>query len=312
MNAAISGILRCSLAGVVILIFAGCVTLESGGVHGPGAVTELNGRLIRTYESGYRETLRAGVMALGQMGVPVVKELSDGAGTSIKAVLPDGTPVNVDIFNIGNGKTEVCARAGAAGVWDSRAAEQLHASIGEMISILPKPAAKPYDVQGGVENAPDKAAQAAEEIVRTSPPGQVKKQKAATTGGKNSSSDVSRRASAGPRPQFTLFFDADSNELSSGQMKMLDKIAKHILEIPNAKVKLNGYTDSLGNAGYNRMISEARASAVKFYLISRGVPPGNIKVTGYGPTNFIAENKTLAGRDRNRRVEIVISTPKHK
>ena len=77
--------------------------------------------------------------------------------------------------------------------------------------------------------------------------------------------------------------------------------------MPNAQVILNGYTDPIGNSNYNEMISENRASSVQAYLVGKGVDPGSIKIFGHGAKDFIANNHTLEGRNKNRRVEIVIS-----
>jgi len=311
MSSTISDRFRGLLLCVIFLLPSGCVAMRSGDGQSPAALTEPSGRLARTYEYGYPETVRAGMTSLGQMGIPVVRELSDEQGTTIKAVLPGGTPVNVDIVDIGAGMTEVAVRAGASGVWDSKAAEELQASIAEMLQVLQRAVVEQEVVASVAESSPEKTTQATDETTQTTTPSKKKKQKASAPGGKNTSADVSKQTAAGPRPQFTLFFDANSNELSPEQMKTLDEIARHILETPNAKVKLNGYTDSWGNAGYNKMVSEARASAVKFYLISRGISPGNIKVAGHGAKKFLADNKTVKGRNKNRRVEIVIHTGKN-
>lgn len=289
MNPAILGRLRCIMLSVIILLSSGCATMQSGGARSSGAVTELNGRLTRTYAAGFPETRRASMMALGQLGIPTVRELSDDLSVSVKAVLPDGIPVTVEAVNIGADLTEVSVRAGTAGAWNRKVAESLQTSIAEMLSIFLKPA------EGETERSSGKRAKSTQAAGNSQP-----------------SSNVSSRTPAGPRPQFTLFFGANSNDFSAGQMKQLDKIARRILKIPNTTVWLNGYTDSLGSVAYNKMISEARASAVKFYLISRGISPENIKVTGYGPQNFIADNKTRQGRNKNRRVEIVIHTEKRK
>ena len=77
--------------------------------------------------------------------------------------------------------------------------------------------------------------------------------------------------------------------------------------MPYAKVILNGYTDSSGNANYNKMISESRAATVQAYLIGKGVDPGSISIMGHGAKDFIANNNTVEGRNKNRRVEIVIA-----
>ncbi len=298
MCSTISDGLKYFLAAVVALMLTACGSLQPGGSRDAVDTTGLNGRVVRVYENPYGQTLRAGKLALGQMGVPAVEELSDEVGTSIKAVLPGHVPVNVDIVDMGPGLTEVSVRAGQAGQWDRAQAERLQASIADMLAILPRPAV-------GLS-----AAAAFRAVRKTTPSGQEEPPAAAA--GKRKSSAGTKKARTGPRPQFTIFFEANSDGLTPDQMKTLDKVARRILETPGAKVKLNGYTDSLGDAGYNRMISEARASVVKFYLVSKGIPPADIKVKGYGARNFIADNKTLAGRRKNRRVEIVIYREKRR
>lgn len=106
---------------------------------------------------------------------------------------------------------------------------------------------------------------------------------------------------------FTIFFIQNSNEIPDDQIEKLDRIAQRIFEMPNAKVILNGYTDSIGNSNYNKMISENRAASVQAYLVGKGVDPGSIKIFGHGAKDFIANNNTIEGRNKNRRVEIVIS-----
>lgn len=72
------------------------------------------------------------------------------------------------------------------------------------------------------------------------------------------------------------------------------------------KIVVEGYTDDTGSDAVNQPLSEARASEVRSYLISRGVPDSNIVAKGFGPTRPIASNKTVEGRATNRRVEIVV------
>jgi outer membrane protein OmpA-like peptidoglycan-associated protein len=72
------------------------------------------------------------------------------------------------------------------------------------------------------------------------------------------------------------------------------------------KVKITGYTDSTGPAAYNMKLSLKRAEAVRDYLVSLGVTPGLLEVSGEGMSNPVANNKTAEGRAKNRRVEVEV------
>jgi outer membrane protein OmpA-like peptidoglycan-associated protein len=107
---------------------------------------------------------------------------------------------------------------------------------------------------------------------------------------------------------FFIFFEEDSNELSPKSMEKLDRIYGIVANNAAARLKLNGYSDSLGEPSYNQMVSELRANAVKSYLVARGVDPSRIMTVAHGAQKAIATNKTAEGRSLNRRVEIEITT----
>jgi OOP family OmpA-OmpF porin len=65
-----------------------------------------------------------------------------------------------------------------------------------------------------------------------------------------------------------------------------------------------GHTDSIGTERYKQKLSERRAAAVKAYLVSKGIPASKITTIGKGETQPVATNKTAAGRQKNRRVDI--------
>ena len=67
-----------------------------------------------------------------------------------------------------------------------------------------------------------------------------------------------------------------------------------------------GHTDSVGSAAYNQKLSLKRAEAVKAYIISKGIEPNRVYTEGKGAKQPIADNKTKAGRSKNRRVEIEV------
>ncbi len=72
------------------------------------------------------------------------------------------------------------------------------------------------------------------------------------------------------------------------------------------KIKVTGYTDNTGSADYNKKLSLRRAEAVRDYLISLGVDPNKLEVSGAGEANPVADNSTKEGRAKNRRVEVEV------
>ncbi len=90
----------------------------------------------------------------------------------------------------------------------------------------------------------------------------------------------------------------------------LDKLANLMQKYNRTRVTIVGYTDSVGSEVYNQLLSERRARAVADYLVNRGVDPSRIHTEGRGETNPRASNATEAGRQLNRRVEILIQPDK--
>ena len=88
---------------------------------------------------------------------------------------------------------------------------------------------------------------------------------------------------------------------------LLDQIAKKFIENTNFIIEVQGHTDNVGTAEYNKKLSEARANAVMNYLVKAGVPQSRMSAKGYGFDVPIADNKTKAGRAQNRRVEFDIT-----
>ena len=72
------------------------------------------------------------------------------------------------------------------------------------------------------------------------------------------------------------------------------------------QIQIDGHTDAQGDDAKNQALSDNRAKAVKDYLISKGVPDSRTNSTGYGETKPVADNKTAAGRAKNRRVEMTV------
>jgi OOP family OmpA-OmpF porin len=104
-----------------------------------------------------------------------------------------------------------------------------------------------------------------------------------------------------------VFFDFNKNILTEADLKELPKAVAFVKKYPGTKIRLDGYTDSIGTDAYNMKLSERRATAVKDYLIKEaGVDSSKITAVGHGEADPVADNKTPEGRAKNRRVEISI------
>ena len=99
-------------------------------------------------------------------------------------------------------------------------------------------------------------------------------------------------------------FEYDSAKLTAGSAATLDKVAASLIEHTEAKIEIDGHTDSKGNDAYNLSLSRKRANAVKDYLVSKGVNAAQLSAKGYGEKQPIASNDTEDGRSHNRRVEL--------
>ena len=102
------------------------------------------------------------------------------------------------------------------------------------------------------------------------------------------------------------FFDFDKAVLKPEGRKLLDQVAAQVGTINLETIIAVGHTDSIGSVAYNQKLSERRAAAVKTYLVSKGIDPNRIYTEGKGKSQPVADNRTAAGRARNRRVEIEI------
>jgi len=111
-----------------------------------------------------------------------------------------------------------------------------------------------------------------------------------------------------PDDKLIVFFKYNSNEVTDEGFATLDRIADHLVNNPQAKVSVTGYSDAVGSHGYNISVSQFRANAIKSYLVGKGVPSANIEAVGKGSENPIATNDTAEGRQKNRRVEIELAT----
>ncbi len=104
-----------------------------------------------------------------------------------------------------------------------------------------------------------------------------------------------------------VLFDTGKYTLKTDTQVTLAKVSGIIQAYPGLTLQVEGYTDSVGADDYNQKLSENRANAVRDFLIKQGVAPGSITATGYGKNDPVADNGTAAGRQQNRRVQLVVS-----
>ncbi|HOZ78886.1 MAG TPA: OmpA family protein [Ferruginibacter sp.] len=104
----------------------------------------------------------------------------------------------------------------------------------------------------------------------------------------------------------SIFFGTGSSKLLAKSNTALDNIVTILKANTDYKVDINGFTDNQGNADKNRALSEERAAAVQDYLVKKGIEGNRLSAAGFGDENPVADNKTAAGRAKNRRVEMKV------
>lgn len=109
---------------------------------------------------------------------------------------------------------------------------------------------------------------------------------------------------------FNVEFDSNSTNVQEMYQLLLKRAAEFMKKYPGTIATIEGHTDSRGNAEHNLEISQIRADSVKSYLVENlGIDPSRIQAVGYGESRPVADNKTSAGRERNRRVLVIITHP---
>jgi outer membrane protein OmpA-like peptidoglycan-associated protein len=104
-----------------------------------------------------------------------------------------------------------------------------------------------------------------------------------------------------------LKFQSGSAKITPASYQYLDLLASMLTGKSSYQLALNGYTDNVGNAESNLKLSDARANAVKDYLVKKGCNAAFITAKGFGVENPIADNATAAGRAKNRRVDFIVT-----
>jgi OmpA-OmpF porin, OOP family len=101
-----------------------------------------------------------------------------------------------------------------------------------------------------------------------------------------------------------IYFVTGSAKLQSKSFKGLKDVAAIMKNNPMMYLDIDGHTDNVGSDEFNQKLSDDRAAAVKAYMVSQGVEEDKLHAEGHGESTPVADNKTAAGRQKNRRVEM--------
>jgi outer membrane protein OmpA-like peptidoglycan-associated protein len=286
-----------------LLSVTSCAVAMIGIGAAVGTVVYKNGKLIKTYQEEYNRSVKASRDTLMEFKIPLTDNLSDELKTILKAKRPDGTPVEIIVVRISPNLTEVGVRTGVLGVWDKRASEQIQDSISKKLS------SGPGQTSGNTADSERKNPRTSNNETTPKASALIKKNGSTV---KNSPTDISTdkedqevlRKSIKKRPDFVIYFEANTNELTEDAVEKLNTIVEVINAGQTSEVRVNGFSDSNGTSSFIQMVSESRANTVKFYLIGKGIQPKKIIAKGFGSGSPVASNKYENTRKLNNRVEI--------
>jgi outer membrane protein OmpA-like peptidoglycan-associated protein len=104
-----------------------------------------------------------------------------------------------------------------------------------------------------------------------------------------------------------VLFDSGQYTLKPTAREKLARVSGIVLAHPGLRLEAEGHTDSIGSEEFNQQLSEKRALAVRDFLVEQGIPVMSLGAQGFGKTMPVAGNETAAGRQRNRRVELIVA-----
>ncbi|MCH8569662.1 MAG: OmpA family protein [Balneolales bacterium] len=104
-----------------------------------------------------------------------------------------------------------------------------------------------------------------------------------------------------------VLFETGKSDIRSEGMRSIENLATFLNEYPERNIMIEGFTDNVGSESFNMQLSRDRANSVKSALVSRRIQANRIETVGFGLNHPVADNTSNAGRQQNRRVEIIIS-----
>jgi outer membrane protein OmpA-like peptidoglycan-associated protein len=106
-----------------------------------------------------------------------------------------------------------------------------------------------------------------------------------------------------------VLFTSGQSDLKAGAASNLDRLVAFLNQNAGRQVEIEGHTDDVGSDDFNLGLSRRRAESVKSFLVDQGIESGRILASGKGELQPVADNQTDAGRQQNRRVEVIIDNP---
>jgi len=104
-----------------------------------------------------------------------------------------------------------------------------------------------------------------------------------------------------------VLFDTGKADLKPGAREKLSRLSGVLMSHPGLHVEVEGHADSVGATDLNQTLSESRAASVRDYLVRGGIAPNTVGTAGFGESQPVASNATAAGKQQNRRVELIVS-----
>jgi OOP family OmpA-OmpF porin len=102
-----------------------------------------------------------------------------------------------------------------------------------------------------------------------------------------------------------ILFESGRATLQAESAPRLDRVVEYMTHMTSVRIRIAGHTDNVGDPRRNQALSEARAQAVREYLVTHGIDGSRVEAVGYGDTQPVASNDTEEGRAQNRRIEAI-------
>ena len=223
---------------------------------------------------------------------PQEKQQSLGSPAAPPAAVPAESPKPGVAFPAAEASPKDPVESAAAAQKGSAAG-----AAGETAAVKPAPAASPAVPESRPRALAATPAAGAEGIAPAAAPLEPRKPPAAAAAGSRPATAESIRLK-----ETVIFFTRNSTEIPIYALETVAGIAALLKAFPEAWLVIEGHTDSAGDPGLNKIISEGRAASVKSFLESEGIDPKRLKAFGYGPDKPLESNNTPEGRTTNRRV----------
>lgn len=301
-----------------LIAMSGCATRLGPGAA-DGTYLTINGEVINAYDRKYNEMVQAGLDLLSAMKMPIRYKRELPNETIVLTQTWDDLPLKVRFIQEGRNLTVVKVRTGYVGFWDKEFSHIIHTLITEQLKRRTRPPSDTPAISNTTTALKEVNSETSETRPTVSAPAPPPASKSysrsipTTTERSASAPTVSVPERAAPpvseekpsefplsEPDITVYFEEDSNLPNPDEMAKLEQAAHQAFENPQWHMALTGYAGSQENNGHPQMVSESRVSAVKFYLIGKGVDANRIVTIA----QELGLSEKVVSAQRLRRVEI--------